>query len=249
MPAINEASIIHDAVQAVASLEPTEDVRVAELIVADGGSSDQTMSLVHDAADALASPSGRTFSVLTCESNPGRGCQMNAGARLASGELLLFLHADCRLPSDTCEALAQTLRAGAKAGSFRHRIEHPNWRYRLVEWGDSFRQRWLQSPYGDQAIFTLRSLFDAVGGYPETPLMEDVRLVRKLRRNTRLFVIPSPLTTDARRWQRRGILRQFWINQTILVGERLGVPLERLAKIYYGNAPTRDDRAPDGGRR
>ena len=215
-----------------------------EIILVDGGSQDQTVETIQQCMKVLAgsphdtrppnstAPTRPRWTLI--ESEQGRGAQMNRGAELASGDVLLFLHMDCQLPPEAAAGICQAINSGRRGGSFRHRIDDPHWQYRWIEWGDGVRQSWLQMPYGDQAIFVERSLFAEVGGYPEVPLMEDVRFVRKLRRRSRLAVVNHPVVTNARRWRRRGVARQFLLNQFLLCAERLGVSLERLARIYYG---------------
>lgn len=222
IPTLNEANTISQCLDAVAPQGP------AETLVVDGGSDDETA--------AIAESRGAT--VVTAPR--GRARQLNAGAALSRSQVLLFLHADCRLPPDGLRQIQQCVEQGGAAGSFRHRIESPRRAYRVIEWGDHLRQRWLRAPYGDQALFVRRELFESLGRFPDVPLMEDLRFVRQLRRAVRLRVLPGPLTTSPRRWERRGLLRQFLLNQYLLIAERLGVPLEKLAELYYGRPASED---------
>jgi rSAM/selenodomain-associated transferase 2 len=164
---------------------------------------------------------------------------MNAGAQAASGSILLFLHADTRLPErfedHVRRALDQpqtTLRAVPVAGAFRLRIDGPQRAFRLIEWGTNFRSRHLQMPYGDQALFLKSETFHMIGGFPELPIMDDFELVRRLRRLGPITILPFPAITSARRWQTLGPWQTTWINQKVIAGYYLGVPFDRLARWY-----------------
>jgi rSAM/selenodomain-associated transferase 2 len=199
-----------------------------EVIVADGGSTDRTVAI------ATAVPG-----VQVVHAPRGRGTQMNAGARAATGEILWFLHADCRPPADAATAIRRTLACDAvSGGAFRFALAGRRWGYRVVEWGVRLRCRLFRLPYGDQGIFLRRSLFESLGGFRAVPILEDLYLVRELRRRGRVVTLPAPLPTSPRRCARDGILRTVLRNQVLLLGERLGVAPERLARL----------RAPAGGR-
>lgn len=168
---------------------------------------------------------------LTCP--PGRARQLNAGARAASTAVLLFLHADTRLPNGFKAAVDSALsQHGVVAGAFSLKIEAHGWKYRLIEWGIALRSRWCQMPYGDQAIFLGSDTFERVEGFRDLPIMEDFDLVRRLGRIGRVAVLPLQMPTSARRWHRLGSLRTTSINQMIIVGYFLGIPCEWLA-IWY----------------
>ncbi len=215
IPALNESLNIGPAVQRAAALEPYE------IFVADGGSHDETPQLARAAgATVVASPRGRAV-------------QQNTAAQQASGDVLLFLHADCWLAPGALEQIAAALAPGrVLGGAFRHRIEARGMLYRLIERGDSWRVRWFGLPYGDQGIFLTRQTFFQLGGFPETRLMEDVLLMRKLRRVSPVALLPGPLYTSARRWEKHGVVRQTLRNWAILTAERLGVSPDRLAEYY-----------------
>ncbi len=190
-----------------------------EVIVCDGGS--------RDATESRARQAGASKLV---RSVPGRGIQLNAGARFARGEFVLFLHADSRLTPDCLRQLAET--RGAEWGGFRQRIDSPRMIYRWLEWGNAARVRWRRMPFGDQAIFVRRQLFKQVGGFPEVPLMEDVELSRRLRSTGRPVLLPGPVMTDARRWQRGGVVRQTARNWAIQIAHALGASPESLRHWY-----------------
>ena len=215
VPAVNEESSVALAVSSAWSAGATE------VIVVDGGSQDGTCRCAVEAgARVLSSP-------------PGRAVQQNAGAAASSGEVLLFLHADCRLPADGVAQIELALAdRSVVGGSFRQRIEARGWLYRWLERGNAWRAGWRQVPYGDQGLFVRRARFEEVSGFPEGPLLDDVMLAQSLRRLGRLKLVKGPLSVDARRWQQRGIVRQTLRNWCLLTAWRLGVPLDRLARHY-----------------
>lgn len=204
-----------------ATLASVVDVPGVEVVLVDGGSSDETI--------AIAGAYG--VRVLTCE--PGRGHQMNAGAAVAEGDILLFLHGDTILPEGFAHRVRATM-AGLEvaAGAFRLAFELPQPALRLIAWGANLRSRWLQMPYGDQALFVRKELFTATGGFPELPILEDFVLVRKLKRYGRIVTRPETVVTSSQRWRQGGVWRQTLRNQRILLGFFLGVSFERLAGWY-----------------
>ncbi len=214
IPTLNEAAGI------TATLEHIRNRTNIEVIVADGGSNDHTTE--------LARLAGAT--VVAC--NRGRGKQMNAGAALASGEVLLFLHADTKLPDDFADHVWQIFREGNFGGAFRLRIGAKGWMLRLIESGANLRSRWLQLPYGDQAIFVNASKFFSLGGFRNWPLMEDYDFCRRLQKTGRIAIAPASVTTSDRRWQRLGVLRTTLTNLVCVMAFRLGVSPVALARWY-----------------
>ncbi len=195
-----------------------------EVIVADAGSEDGTVELAKGAGARVILAAG------------GRGAQMNAGAVLARGEFLLFLHGDTRLPEGFADAVRGTLSDPQPvAGAFELGIDAAGWRYRLMEWGVRQRTRWASVPYGDQALFLRRDTFVRLGGFAQWPLLEDYELVRRLRRRGKIRATGLAVTTSARRWRRLGVARTLVTNQRILLGHAMGVPVDRLARLYRGN--------------
>jgi len=215
IPALNEAAQIATTIAAAC------DAGFDEIIVVDGGSTDDTMAC-----------SAQAHRVLT--SFPGRALQQNAGAGIATGDVLFFLHADCRPHLDSARAIRQVLRDVPKivAGAFHQHIDAPGWRFRLLEWGNRQRVRWFQMAYGDQGIFIRRAMFQELGGFAPLPLMEDVDLMRRLRGHGRLVLLPPPLTVSARRWQKRGVLRTTLRNWLLLTAYFCGISPEKLANFY-----------------
>jgi rSAM/selenodomain-associated transferase 2 len=193
-------------------------------VVVDGGSRDGT--------PAVAAAGGAR--VVTAPR--GRARQLNAGARASRGDWLLFLHADSRLGPDARAALLQVL-AGmlpVDAAVFRFTIDLPPvWR-RLIEVGQTIRERWLGLSYGDQGLLIRRECFEAVGGYPELSLMEDVVMIRRLSRRFGVARLAAPLLTSGRRYRQRGILRT-WLSHSLLISLfAAGVSPARLARWRDG---------------
>lgn len=213
IPALNERPLI------AATVESVLRAGVGEVIVVDGGSTDGT-------ADLAAAAGARVLG-----SAPGRGTQQNAGAAAARGNVLLFLHADTSLPEDFPARIAETLGwPGVAGGAFRFRIDDDGWPLRLVEWTVQWRCKLFQTPYGDQAIFAPAETFRAVGGFPDTPLLEDYQLIRRLRKAGRIATAEGDAVTSARRWRRLGVLRATWSNNLCLAAYWLGVSPERIAR-------------------
>ena len=159
---------------------------------------------------------------------------MNLGAAMSKGDLLLFLHADTHLPEGYAGHLRRCFEPPrVVAGAFRLGLT-PRFRgTAFIEKMANLRAEKLNLPYGDQAIFVTAKVFKELGGYNEIPLLEDVDLVRRLRRLGRLTVIPVPVLTSSRRWEKLGVWRTTWINQLILTGYFLGIPPRILARWYY----------------
>ena len=215
IPALNEEANIARAVSSA------WQAGAAEVVVADGGSSDDTRSLAEN----------RGATVVTCQ--PGRALQQNAGAVEATGDALLFLHADNAL-SPTCgEQITQFLHHKDRwGGAFRQSIEAPTAAFRWLELGNNARVKLRRSAYGDQGIFCRTDVFRELGGFEEVPLMEDVLLLKQLRRLSRPALLPGPIYVSPRRWQKKGIIRQTLLNWSILTRFALGATPEQLVARY-----------------
>jgi len=216
IPSLNEEENIE------ACLASTEGSSRVERIVVDGGSGDRTVEIAHSCgARVLSTPRGR-------------GRQMNAGARIASGEFFLFLHADTHLPAGYAETVRAALSLpGIAAGAFEFRLDATSPSLRFIERVANWRSRRLQLPYGDQAIFLRSSLFHAAGGFPETTIMEDYEFIMGLKKFGRIYTAPYPATTSARRWEKLGVWRATLLNEAVVVAYYLGVSpfgLVRLAR-------------------
>lgn len=220
VPALDEADTLPEV---LASTVPASGI---ELIVVDGGSTDRT------------SDTAREFDARVISSEPGRARQMKAGAAAASGDVLLFLHADTRLPKKFDEHVRSALDSPATVGgAFELRIDSLSPSLRLIERAVNWRSRHLRMPYGDQGIFVRSTVFHEIGGFPDNPIMEDFEFVRRLRRKGNIAIAPVPVVTSPRRWLTVGPLRTTLINQAIIAGYYAGVPLQRLAVWYARYSP------------
>jgi rSAM/selenodomain-associated transferase 2/rSAM/selenodomain-associated transferase 1 len=165
----------------------------------------------------------------------GRACQMNAGAAIATGRWLVFLHADSRLPGDWADVVAEADRhSRTAAGGFTLALDSADWRARVIEAGARLRAALLGLPYGDQALFVRRRVFEAMGGYQDLPLMEDIDFVRRVRPWGRLHRSRSRVITSARRWERDGWFRRSAQNARLATQFLLGASPATLAQRYLG---------------
>jgi rSAM/selenodomain-associated transferase 2 len=216
VPMLNEGSVIGDTLAALRTGAPN-----AEIVVVDGGSTDQSVDVARKFADRVVGASR------------GRARQMNAGAALGSGEILAFVHADTWVPysfeKDILDALGESCIVG---GRFDIELDDSSFVYRLI--GDliSLRSRITRTATGDQAIFVRRSVFESLGGFPDFDLCEDLDFSRRLKRAGRVACLRSRVTTSARRWRRAGLARtvlRMWAIRGLYL---LGVPPSRLKQIY-----------------
>lgn len=194
------------------------------MILVDGGSDDATIQVAarFSAVRLLASPRGRAR-------------QMNAGARAARGDILLFLHADTWLPEGGLGAVSAALDdARVVGGRFDVRFDSPRPVLRMIAFFMNLRSRASGISTGDQAIFVRREVFETMGGYPDMPLMEDIELSRRLKRRGRLVALPSRVTTSARKWEREGALRTMALMWALRFLYMVGVSPARLHRWYYG---------------
>jgi rSAM/selenodomain-associated transferase 2 len=209
VPALNESAGIRAALEALAPLR----ARGHEVIVVDGSSSDGTAQLAAGLCDQLlVTPRGRAL-------------QMNAGARAASGDMLVFLHADTRLPADFA------IPDSSRWGRFDVRIEGRHPLLKLVAWSMNLRSRLTGIATGDQAMFVRRELFP---GFPEIALMEDVALSRLLKRRGAPTCLREKVVTSGRRWESRGVLRTILLMWSLRLRYFLGTSPDKLARRYYG---------------
>ncbi len=194
-----------------------------EIIIADGGSTDQTKETAKNITG-----------VTVIDTPKGRGTQMNAGSAVASGDILLFLHADTVLDEGWATELNAALDdPHVVGGAFTFSIDNPSPKYRLVETWVSMRIRIFKLPYGDQAIFIRKTFFQQLKGYKEMPLMEDVDIISRMKKLGSIAVLGKKAVTSGRRWVSKGLLRTAAINQMTMLMYHLGVSPERLARFYY----------------
>ena len=199
-----------------------------EILVVDGGSTDGTVDAVRAFPD-----------VKLLQAPRGRARQMNDGARIARGDILWFLHADSRPAPGSVIAIRDALRdPRVAAGAFRFALDGVRPAYRVIEAGAAMRTRWLRLPLGDQGLFLRREDFEEIGGYRDVSVLEDVYLVRDVRRRGRLAVLDLPLVTSCRRWEAHGLAATTLANFTLLVLDKLGASSECLARIRVGGRST-----------
>ena len=216
LPVLNEAAGLPAMLAALAPLR----AEGAELIFVDGGSSDASPALIVEAG-------------LTCLASPrGRAKQMNAGAAAATGDVLLFLHADTRLPADALATIRSAIAAGARWGRFDVRIEGRPLMLEVVARMMNLRSRLTGIATGDQAMFVTRAAFDAVGGFPVQPLMEDIELSRRLLATSRPACLRARVITSGRRWEQRGVWRTIVLMWQLRWAYWRGVPAALLAERY-----------------
>ncbi|MDI9245145.1 TIGR04283 family arsenosugar biosynthesis glycosyltransferase [Marinobacter sp. CHS3-4] len=216
MPVWREAQTIESTLSGLQSLRQAGH----ELLVVDGGSDDDTVQLARPLCDRVIG------------SAPGRAVQMNAGAAVATGNVLVFLHADTLLPENALNHLADFQRSDAAWGRFDVRLSGRRPLFRVISWFIN-RRSWLSGiATGDQAMFVRRSVFERLGGFAAIPLMEDVELSARLKRESRPFCISDPVTTDSRRWQKNGAWRTVFLMWRIRWRFWRGDSPESLAKLY-----------------
>ena len=217
VPVLNEAAGIVDALAALAPLR----ARGAEVIVVDGGSRDETLRLGALHCD-------RAFTALR-----GRAAQMNAGAAMARGDVLLFLHADTRLPERADDLVRDALQnSGRSWGRFDIAITGSHWLLPVVARLMNWRSRITGICTGDQALFVTREAFAAVKGFPDIALMEDIAISAALKRVSRPACIAAHVATSGRRWEARGVMRTILLMWRLRLLYFFGVRPERLARLY-----------------
>ncbi|HEX8246093.1 MAG TPA: TIGR04283 family arsenosugar biosynthesis glycosyltransferase [Longimicrobium sp.] len=217
VPTLNEAAEIAASLHALHPLR----ARGCEVVVVDGGSTDATVELARPLADRVL------------QSERGRARQQNTGAAAASGDVLLFLHADTRLPANADERVIGGLeRSGRGWGRFDVRLTGRHPALRVIERMMGVRSRLTGIATGDQAIFVRRDWFRRAGGFPEIPLMEDVALSKELKRLGPPLCLRDPVTTSSRRWEERGVMRTMLLMWRLRLEFWLGADPARLAERY-----------------
>jgi rSAM/selenodomain-associated transferase 2/rSAM/selenodomain-associated transferase 1 len=220
VPVLNEETAINSAIEHIGDLQGNSGS--AEIIVVDGDAGGKTIQAIQGS------------NVITAVGKKGRGNQMNRGAALAKGDIILFLHADTRLPFNALNLIDSALHDPVcVAGAFDLAIASERPIFRLIEKTASLRSRLTRVPYGDQGIFFRREYFNAIGGFADIPIMEDVEIMRRIKkRGDRIALIDAPVATSARRWEKEGVLKCTLRNRLMISLYLSGVSPERLAKFY-----------------
>lgn len=216
MPVLNECERLDATLQTLQALRPN-----CELIVADGGSSDASTAQAAPMADKVLS------------SARGRAKQMNAGAAKARADILLFLHADTALPDGTVKLIAKAIEEGWVWGRFDVQFDDPKLIFKLIAWMMNLRSRLSGIATGDQAIFVSRKAFEAIGGFPDIALMEDINLSSRLKKLGKPCCLRAKVTTSARRWQQHGILKTVLLMWCLRLAYFFGADPTDLAARYY----------------
>lgn len=220
VPVLHETEAINPLIEHVRKVGEGEDY---EIIVVDGSPEKNTIDAIKDR------------DVIKKISLKGRARQMNAGATVARGEILLFLHVDTKLPQGALRKIREVLQDSmCVGGAFDLELDSDRKSLKFIAWTARIRVRLTQIPYGDQAIFIRKDYFDTLGGYKNIPLMEDVELmerIKKLRR--KIYIIKETVRSSPRKWMKEGIFYTTFRNHIIRILYSLGVPPDKLVKLYY----------------
>ena len=224
IPVLHESKIINGLLD---SLHDLVKEKPCEIIVVDGSKTQDTLGVITD----------NTIKKYSCEK--GRGRQMNLGAAHASGEILIFLHADTRLPSNALRIITEVLQGHQiVGGAFSLQIDSDKLLLRMTALFSTLRSRMTRAPYGDQVIFLRKTIFDAIGGYQEIPIMEDVELMRRIKKQKeKIIILSTSIVTSDRRWKQEGLLYTTLRDTLIIFLYWCGVPAEKLARFYPFNNP------------
>ncbi|MDH4227210.1 MAG: TIGR04283 family arsenosugar biosynthesis glycosyltransferase [Deltaproteobacteria bacterium] len=212
IPALDEEANIERAVRSADG---------AEVIVADAGSSDGTVK------------KAKALGAKVISAKKGRGAQMDEGAKVATGDVLIFLHADARLPGGWAKDVSSAIERGFQAGMFSLGIDAKGFSYRLIEFGANLRARALKIAYGDQALFVTRQAFTDAGGFNGLPIMEDLELIKRLKKAKTLCILKEAVTVSPRRWQRDGVLKRTLRNWGLFIDYFFRRDAAALYKRYY----------------
>jgi len=215
LPVLNEEASLPDVLARLQTLRQHGH----EVIVVDGGSRDNSLMLAQQSADKVI------------VSQPGRALQMNNGAELATGDMLLFLHADTTLPEDV-DRILSAIEGDKLWGRFDVRLSGKPFIFRIIETMMNFRSRITSVATGDQAIFVNRDLFDKVGGYPEIALMEDIAISKRLIRISKPVCLRDRVMTSSRRWQDRGVIRTILLMWKLRLYYFFGMSPQKISRMY-----------------
>jgi len=214
IPTYNEEKRISDVLECIHKYDE-------EIIIADGGSDDNTLEIA-----------GRFERVRILKTEKGRAHQMNRAARIAKGNILLFLHADCIPEHDSLAKITACINSGYAGGCLSQRISSRKRIYRLIERSGNLRAKLSGIFYGDQAIFVKRDVFLSLGGFDDVDIFEDVLFSQKLRKSGKTAVLEKKVYTCSRRWQKQGIIKTTAINWLVTLGFIFGVSPQILKKVY-----------------
>lgn len=220
IPVLHETNKINSLIEHLHALEGS---RNSEVIIVDGSPTKDTINAINDEK------------IISISSEKGRAKQMNAGASIARGEILIFLHADTKLPEDAFQKIRRVFEEGRYVGgAFYLRIDSDRVIFKLISHITSFLSRLTRIPYGDQTIFIKKDYFNRIGRYGDIPVMEDAELMRKIKRERKkICIIRDNVKTSPRRWEEKGIFYTILINQTIRILYFLGVSPDKLTKFFY----------------
>jgi len=214
IPTLNEEGNINSLAEQLSN-------NVGEIVIIDGGSTDKTVSKAN------------ACGIQTIIFPAVRGTRLNLGAAASTGRVLLFLHADTRLPDNFGTDVVNLLNAENNAvGAFSLAINSPTLPLKVIAFTANLRSKFLGLPYGDQAFFLTRTFFDALGGYSRDEIMEDYIFIRQARKKGIVVTLARKVTTSSRRWQRLGVFCTTTINLLMILGYLAGIPTSRLASFY-----------------
>lgn len=219
MPVFQEGKMINDLIKYLNHLDSEKNV---EIIIVDGAPERDTLRAIH------------SNHAIRVSSEKGRAKQMNAGASIAKGEILIFLHADTELPIQALEKISAVMeQEGYIAGAFDLDIKSDKLIYKIIAFLASLRSRLNRIPYGDQAIFIRREYFNKIGGYQEIPLMEDVELMKRIKKSGhKIRIFHDRVRTSPRRWEKEGVIYCILRNWTLQALYALGISPHKLATFY-----------------
>jgi rSAM/selenodomain-associated transferase 2 len=219
IPVLHESEKINNLLEAVGQLKTDESF---EIIVVDGSPTQDTLHVISDT----------NVKKYTCQQ--GRGRQMNKGAAHASGDILVFLHADTFLPLNAFSLIQTALENDHYVGgAFTLQIQPQTTFFRMIAAYSTLRSQITRAPYGDQVIFLRKTYFDAIGGYQDIPLMEDVELMRRIKKKKgQIIILQHPVITSARRWDQEGVFYTLLRDNIIIFLYWCGMPAEKFAKFY-----------------
>jgi len=224
VPVLNEALILPSLFKNI------ENLPAQEVLFVDGGSRDQTLFLLKGWSENAEAQAPK----MLLSSPRGRAKQMNAGAKKARGQVLIFLHSDSKLPSGGLENIIVALKkTSIVGGAFRLKIDSPRLFLRFISWMANLRSSFLKLPYGDQGYFVRKEVFDKMGGYRDIGLMEDVDFFRRLKKEGEVILLDKEILSSARRWKKEGYFLNSLKNITFLALYFLKVSPEWLKKQYY----------------